>query len=99
MRSLNPASSYLHLGYGRNAPSDWLNVDGSWQVFLARHPWIKKCFVMSGLLPKSQAAIPWSAEVMRLDFRRPLPFQDGSFEAIYSSQTLELCIFRMSQVC
>lgn len=70
-----------------------MNVDGSWQVVLARHPWIKRMLVGLRLLPARQAAIPWSRDVVRLDLRRPLPFQDGSFDVVYSSHTLEHLYF------
>ena len=82
-------SDHLHLGCGLTAPDDWLNVDGSWQVTLARRPWIKKLLVATRLLPPSQAAIPWSPNVVRLNLNRPLPFPDGAFKVIYSSHLLE----------
>jgi predicted SAM-dependent methyltransferase len=79
----------LHLGCGLHAPSGWLNVDGSWQVVLARHRWLKSLLVSLRLLPRSQAEIPWSSDVLRLNLCRPLPFANETFGAIYSSHTLE----------
>lgn len=82
-------SDHLHLGCGLCAPQGWTNVDGSWQVVLARHPWIKRVLVFMRLLPARQAAIPWSADVVRLNLVKSLPFAEGTFQAIYSSHTLE----------
>ncbi len=81
--------SRLHLGCGLTTPTGWLNVDGSWQVILARYPRLKWILLRTSLLPKSQAQIPWNPQVMRLNLTDPLPFPDESFEAIYSSHTLE----------
>lgn len=80
---------HLNLGCGLNAPPGWLNVDGSWQVVLARRPWLKELLVMSRLLPRSQADIPWANNIFRLNFKRPLPFESDRFQVVYSSHTLE----------
>lgn len=87
--SPNLASKRLHLGCGLNAPEDWLNVDGSAQVWFAQHPRIKRLLVAARLYPASQAAIPWPANVLRLDLRKPLPFDNNRFAAVYSSHTFE----------
>lgn len=79
----------LHLGCGLTAPEGWLNVDGSFQVVLARRPWLKRLLVSSGILPRTQAAIPWKPTVVRLDLARPLPYPEGCFGAVYSSHLLE----------
>jgi len=79
----------LHLGCGLKTPPGWLNVDGSWQVVLARHPILKRILVATRLFPKSQADIPWSANVMRVNLASELPFEKETFEAIYCSHTLE----------
>lgn len=85
----NLAAPRLHLGCGLNAPEDWLNVDGSAQVWFAQHPRLKRLLVSMRVYPASQAAIPWPANVLRLDLRKPLPFSTGRFEAVYSSHTFE----------
>ena len=88
---LNPnlTSERLHLGCGLTAPEDWLNVDGSLQVLFAQRPKLKQALVRVGLYPRSQAAIPWPTNVLRLDLRKQLPFPDERFVAIYSSHTFE----------
>jgi len=88
---LNPnlISDRLHLGCGLTAPEDWLNVDGSLQVLFAQRPRLKQALVSIGLYPRSQAAIPWPTNVLRLDLRKRLPFPNEHFVAIYSSHTFE----------
>jgi predicted SAM-dependent methyltransferase len=89
-KSVIPVSfDQLHLGCGLTVPAGWVNVDGSSQVVLARYPFLKRLLVKARLYPASQAAIPWSPKVMRLDLRRPLPFPNETFAAIYSSHTVE----------
>lgn len=79
----------LHLGCGLTTPEGWLNVDGSFQVVLARRPWLKRILVSSGILNRTQAAIPWKPTVVRLDLTRPLPYPEACFGAVYSSHLLE----------
>lgn len=85
----NIGSQLLHLGCGLEAPSAWLNVDGSFQASFARKPHLKRFLVSLGIYPRAQAAIAWPTNVMRLDLRKPLPFASGRFQAIYSSHTFE----------
>jgi len=85
----NLSSPYLHLGCGLNAPETWLNIDGSWQVWFAQNPKIKKILVQLQLYPRSQAEIPWLTNILRLDLRKTLPFENDRFSAVYSSHTLE----------
>lgn len=85
----NITSDKLNLGCGLNAPADWLNVDGSFQVTFARKPKIKSLLVNVGLYPRRQAEIAWPANVLRLDLRRSLPFKENRFAAVYSSHTVE----------
>jgi SAM-dependent methyltransferase len=82
-------AEYLHLGCGLQSPPGWLNVDGSWQVVLARHRWLKQLLIKLRILPASQSAAAWGTNILRLDLARPLPFSTGRFQAVYSSHTLE----------
>jgi SAM-dependent methyltransferase len=87
--TIKPWNDHLHLGCGLTAPKGWLNVDNSWQVVLARHPWIKQLLVSLRLFPRKQAELPWNAELLRVNLIGKLPFPDESFQAIYCSHTLE----------
>jgi SAM-dependent methyltransferase len=85
----NLSADRLHLGCGLTAPADWLNVDGSFQAVFARRPRLKNLLVALGIYPRSQAAIAWPTNILRLDLRQPLPFENERFGAIYCSHTFE----------
>ncbi len=82
----------LHLGCGSNPLPGWVNVDNSPSVWLAQIP-----ERVTRLLGKLRLLSPPQREFIRaaraLDIRwadgRRLPFPDNSFEAVYSSHTLE----------
>ncbi|MDH3975269.1 MAG: methyltransferase domain-containing protein [Deltaproteobacteria bacterium] len=80
---------HLNLGCGLKAHEKWLNVDGSWQVILAKHTIIKKILVISRLLPKSQSKIPWKKNILRWNLTNKLPLSSNRFNAVYSSHTIE----------
>lgn len=79
----------LHLGCGLVAPSEWVNVDGSMNAWLAQHRFIKKLMTTFRLLPRAQASIDWPTNVTIADLRKRLPFPDNSCDAVYSSHTIE----------
>lgn len=79
----------LHLGCGLNTPEGWLNVDGSWNARLAKHPFLKKILRRLKLLPQSQLEIKWNPDIFIHDLKKPLPFENDSFGAVYASHVLE----------
>jgi predicted SAM-dependent methyltransferase len=79
----------LHLGCGLNTPGGWLNVDGSWNARFAKHPFLKKILGFFKLVPESVLSVPWSREIFLHNLRKPLPFSDNSFSAVYASHLLE----------
>jgi ubiquinone/menaquinone biosynthesis C-methylase UbiE len=79
----------LHLGCGLNTPSGWINLDGSWNARLAKYPFIRKLLRTLHIVPASQLDIPWDPNTFIHDVRKPLPFQDNSFRAVYASHLLE----------
>jgi len=79
----------LHLGCGLNTPEDWINLDGSWNAWLAKHPIMRRLFKALRVLPPSLFNIPWSPDILFHDVRKPLPFQNESLCAIYASHLLE----------
>ena len=86
-------SNRLHLGCGTCQPENWINVDGSWNAWLASHPRLKLIVRLLNrslkLVPPAQLDLPWTANVVFHDLRKPLPFEAESMSVIYSSHTLE----------
>jgi len=82
-------SKLLHLGCGLTAPPEWLNVDGSWNAWLAQRPLLRSIGTTLRLVPRSQSAVPWPTTITIADLRKPLPFPDDTFEAVYSSHLIE----------
>lgn len=79
----------LHLGCGLNTPDGWLNLDGSWNAKLAKYPTLKKFLGFLKIASKSQLNVKWNPDIFIHDLRRPLPFKNNLFSAIYASHVLE----------
>lgn len=79
----------LNLGCGLMTPEGWVNVDGSWNAKLAKHPILRRGLAKVGLLSTDHLNVPWNSKVLIHDIRRPLPFPDGSATAVYASHVLE----------
>ena len=84
-----PTAKRLHLGCGLNAPQGWVNIDGSWNARLHRHPRFLSFLVALRLVSKIEAEANWPRNIMTWDLRKPLPFENTVFEAIYASHMLE----------
>ena len=79
----------VNLGCGLRTPSGWINVDGSWNARLAKHPLLRRTLASLKLLPAEKMSIPWSASILVHDIRKSLPFSNDSVGAIYASHVLE----------
>jgi SAM-dependent methyltransferase len=79
----------LNLGCGPNAPVGWLNVDGSWNAWFAHHPHLRKVLATAGLINPSNQGAQWNVKPVVHDLRKPLPFKDNAFSAVYASHVLE----------
>ena len=79
----------LHLGCGLTTPGGWLNVDGSFNARLARFPWIRRTLGALGVISRHAAGVNWATNIRHHDVRKPLPWSDGAFEAVYASHLLE----------
>lgn len=79
----------LHLGCGTIAPSDWINIDNSWNAWLAKYPILKKLIKISGLIRSDLLNIPWPKNIIIYDLTKTLSFDNNSVDCIYSSHTLE----------
>ncbi|MGH9683811.1 MAG: class I SAM-dependent methyltransferase [Candidatus Acidiferrales bacterium] len=79
----------LNLGCGLQTADGWINVDGSWNARLAKHPRLRRLLASLHLMAKDKSEIPWSSKIFIHDIREPLPFPDGSASAVYASHVLE----------
>lgn len=84
----------LNLGCGLLAPTGWVNIDGSWNARLAKHPLIRRALSSLRVLPPGKMEIPWSSRILIHDVRKPLPFPDSSASVIYASHVLEHLYFQ-----
>lgn len=79
----------LHLGCGLTTPAGWVHLDGSWNTWLAQHPFLRRVLQQLHLLPAGVADIPWPKGIVVHDVRKPLPFPAERFVAVYASHLLE----------
>lgn len=79
----------LHLGCGTNTPEGWINLDGSWNAWLSKYPVVKNILRSFGIISQETVGIPWGANILIHDVRKPLPFEDNYFSVIYASHLLE----------
>lgn len=82
-------SKKLHLGCGLTAPDGWVNLDGSWNAWLAKSPVLRRALRALRIVPPEQLEIPWNPNVLIHDVTKGLPFEDNSFSAVYASHLLE----------
>jgi len=83
----------LHLGCGLTTPAGWINIDGSWNARLAKHPVLRRVAHSLHLISADKLSVPWNPAVFIHDVRNPLPFPADSTEVIYSSHLLEHLYF------
>jgi SAM-dependent methyltransferase len=83
----------LNLGCGLLTPPGWINVDGSWNARLAKHPRVRRLLSFLHVLPPDKFEIPWSSAIFIHNVRKPLPFGNGSASVIYASHILEHLYF------
>ena len=80
-----PDGLWLNIGCGPSNPAGWINIDGSWQVRLARYPAASRALSRVIRRPVGD----WPAGIVHHDLRRGLRFGDGSAAVVYSSHLLE----------
>jgi SAM-dependent methyltransferase len=79
----------LNLGCGPNAPAGWVNVDGSWNAWFSHHKRLRSALQLIGIINSSNQGAQWNVSPVVHDLRKPLPFQENTFSAIYASHVLE----------
>jgi predicted SAM-dependent methyltransferase len=87
--TVGKASAKLHLGCGLISPSDWINVDGSWNARLAKHPFWRKILAGTSLISEEKLNLNWNPKIITRDVRKRLPFPANSLDAIYAAHLLE----------
>jgi len=87
----------LHLGCGLITPPGWVNVDGSWNARLAKHPVLRRMLHVLHLTSADKIGVEWNPNVFIHDVRRPLPFKNSSAITVYSSHLLEHLYFDEGQ--
>jgi predicted SAM-dependent methyltransferase len=83
----------VHLGCGLTTPSGWVNVDGSWNARLAKHPILRRTLHALHVTSPDKLNVPWNPEILIHDLRTPLPFPNDSASTVYSSHLLEHLYF------
>lgn len=79
----------VNLGCGLITPSGWVNVDGSFNARLAKHPILRRALHALHVTSADKIKVAWNSEILIHDLRKPLPFRDESAAAVYSSHLLE----------
>lgn len=79
----------LHIGCGTTTPSDWINIDGSWNAWIAKHSILHWILGVFHVIPMDKLTIQWNKNIFVHDVRKGLPFRDNCFSAIYASHLLE----------
>ena len=88
MESLGQADR-VNLGCGPNAPSSWLNVDGSWNAWLSQHGYLRRLLLIAGVIGRDAQGARWNVRPLVHDLTKPLPFEDNSIAAVYGAHVLE----------
>lgn len=78
----------VNLGCGPNAPTGWLNVDGSWNAWLSHHPVIRAALTTLGVIQNNSGA-QWNVRPLVHDLAKPLPFLDNTISVVYAAHVLE----------
>jgi SAM-dependent methyltransferase len=79
----------VNLGCGLITPSGWVNVDGSFNARLAKHPVLRRTLHALHVTLADKIKVAWNPKILIHNLRKPLPFRDGSASAVYSSHLLE----------
>ncbi len=78
----------VNLGSGPHGPETWVNLDRSPTMLLRHVPRSARMLRRIGLIGE-QHLVPWEPHIVRQDLTKPLPFADGSVDAVYSSHFFE----------
>ena len=88
MRNL-PYPIKVHLGCGSFTPPGWINIDGSWNAWISKYPFIKSILRKIKIIPPGITEGNYDKDILVHDVKKSLPFDDNSVKAIYASHLLE----------
>jgi hypothetical protein len=80
-----PAGVWLNVGSGPNAPAGWVNIDGSWQAWLAARPLL----AWGARAVTGRPTGHWPRGIVCRDVRRGLGLRPASAAVLYSSHFIE----------
>lgn len=75
----------VNVGSGPEAAPGWVNIDASWQAWLAARPRLAR---LARRVTGRQVG-HWSPAIVCHDVRRPLPFADGAAAIVFASHVVE----------
>jgi SAM-dependent methyltransferase len=87
-RVLSQRPLMINLGSGPHGPESWVNLDRSPTMLFRSMPRLGRALRRVGLIGE-QHLVPWEPHIVRQDLTKPLPFADGTVDAVYSSHFLE----------
>lgn len=85
MRKNVPDGLWLNVGSGDSAPAGWVNIDGSWQAWLASHPLLAR----AAHAVSRRAAGHWPRGIECRDVRKGLGRGANTAAVVYSSHLIE----------
>src|SRR4051794_24286295 len=72
----------LNVGCGSTAPAEWINIDNSPTIWLARRPLAWRLGRLLRLIPADMENAPaWAQSIVVANALRGLPFETGSVDA------------------
>jgi SAM-dependent methyltransferase len=83
-----PRGARLNLGCGHNAVDGWDNYDRSPMMIMRKLPLLRTVLLKAKVLHAEHMNL-WPESIIRRDLSKPLPYADGTAEAVYSSHMLE----------
>lgn len=87
-RVLSQRPLMVNLGSGPSGPTSWVNLDRSPTMLLRHVPRTARALRRIGLIG-DQHLVAWEPHIVRQDLTKPLPFEAGTVDAVYSSHFLE----------
>jgi len=81
----------INLGCGKKAHADWINIDASISISIARNPLLKFLLTHTGFLrgERLRQINDLPSSIIKHDLSKGIPFPNNSFDMAYHSHVLE----------